>query len=260
MKRGQVVFLFKKIVAPLFFPLSICLQILLLGLLLLWFTRRQKTGKVLVTIGSILLALLSFSPVPNKILHRLEYKYPAVLNVQKTSGVNWIVVLGGGHTSDPKLPATSQISGTALTRLIEGIRLQRMLPGSKLVLSGGGAFDPVPESVIMARIAQSLGVKKQGLILESLSKDTKDEARLIKDIVGNDKFFLVTSASHMPRSMAIFKKGGMHPIPAPTGHLVKEIRQVGPGLFFPSPWNLVKSQRAVYEYLGLVWAKIRGLI
>ena len=42
-------FLFKKIVAPFFFPLSICLEILFLGLFLLWFTRRQKTGKIIVS-------------------------------------------------------------------------------------------------------------------------------------------------------------------------------------------------------------------
>jgi len=36
---------------------------------------------------------------------------------------------------------------------------------------------------------------------ESESKDTKDEARLIKEMVGDDKFVLVTSASHMPRSV-----------------------------------------------------------
>jgi hypothetical protein len=37
-------FLFKKIVAPFFFPLSLCLEILLFGLFLLWFTSREKFG------------------------------------------------------------------------------------------------------------------------------------------------------------------------------------------------------------------------
>lgn len=214
----------------------------------------------MVSVGSILFLVLSFKPFPDMLLQRLEYKYPPVLSVKEISDANWVVVLGGGHTTDPKLPATGQISATALIRLVEGIRLHRLIPDSKLLLSGGGAFDPVPEAKTMAQIAQSLGINKQDLILESLSKDTKDEARLIKDIVGSKKFLLVTSASHMPRSMAIFMKEGLHPIPAPTGHLVKEIPCTGPSCFFPSPGNLEKAQCAVYEYMGFAWAKIRGLI
>jgi uncharacterized SAM-binding protein YcdF (DUF218 family) len=98
------------------------------------------------------------------------------------------------------------------------------------------------------------------VILESLSKDTKDEARLIKNIVGNDRFVLVTSASHMPRSMALFKKLGMQPIPAPTDYWVKERQGISPAMFFPSSNGLRKAERAFYEYLGLAWANLRGQI
>jgi uncharacterized SAM-binding protein YcdF (DUF218 family) len=96
--------------------------------------------------------------------------------------------------------------------------------------------------------------------LESSSKDTKDEARLIKDMVGNESFFLVTSASHMPRSVALFKKEGMNPIPAPTDHRIKERQRLSPGMFFPWAGNLIKAELAVHEYLGLGWAKIRNQI
>lgn len=129
--------------------------------------------------------------------------------------VKWIVVLGGGHTSDPNIPVTSQISDASLVRLIEGVRLHNKIPGSKLVLSGGKVFDAVAESETLEKIAMSIGVKQEDIILESRSKDTADQAQLIKPIVGNDDFILVTSAVHMPRSMAMFKKLGMHPIPPP---------------------------------------------
>ena len=253
-------FIFKKIVAPMFFPVSICLEFLLLGLILLWFSHRQKAGKIFVSIGSILLAALSFEAIPNMILQPLEYKYPPVLKVEETSNAKWVVVLGGGHVSDPKLPEISQISESSLVRLTEGIRLQRMLPGCKLILSGGATFDPAPNAEIMAKIALLLGINKQDLILESFSKDTKDEAELIKGLVGNEKFFLVTSAYHMPRSVALFKKKGMNPIPAPAGYGVKERQGLSPVIFFPWAKNLLKSEQAIHEYWGLAWAKIRGQI
>ncbi len=187
--------------------------------------------------------------------------------------VKWVVVLGGGHTSDPQLPVTNQLSDASTARLIEGIRLHNMLPESKLILSGGGfgpqisqitqilkTGDPVPNAKIMADVAEAIGVNKQDLVLESVSKDTKDEAILIQKIVGKDQFVLVTSASHMPRSMALFKKCGMHPIPAPTDYFVKKHQRVSPAMFFPSASDLYKTERAFHEYLGMVWAKLRGQI
>ena len=252
-------FLFKKIVGPSLLPVSVGLEVMLLGLFFLWFTRKQRTGKVVVTFGVGLFGLLSYSEFSNILLKPLEYQYTPVLDSGNIAGVKWVVVLGGGHTSDPKLPVTSQIEEGTLARLVEGIRLHKMVPGSKLILSGGGVFDPVPNAKIMADVALILGVDEHDIVLESESKDTKNEARIIKDMVGNERFVLVTSASHMPRSMALFRKQGMEPIPAPTGHWVKE-RQGGinPGMFFPGSEGLRKAERAVYEYLGLIWAKVTG--
>ena len=253
-------FLLKKIISPLFLPIPLCLEILLIGLVLLWFTRRQRAGKIIVSLGVILLATLSYDAIPNNLLRPLEYKYPPLLKLEGVHNIKWIVVLGGGHQSDPSIPSTSQLSDASIARLVEGIRLHKMLPGSKLILSGGGAFDPVPDAEILQDCALAIGVRKNNLILESVSKDTKDEARLIEEIVGNDSFVLVTSASHMPRSMALFEKRGMHPIPAPTEHLAKESQKISPGMFFPSADGLKKAERVFHEYLGLAWAKIRGQI
>jgi uncharacterized SAM-binding protein YcdF (DUF218 family) len=253
-------FLLKKIVGPLFFPLPLCLEILLIGLFLLWLTKKQRAGKIVVSIGTVLLAGLSFGLVSDALLRPLENKYPPQLEIDGISDVKWVVVLGGGHRSDPKVPVSSQISGGSLARLVEGIRLQRKLPQSKLILSGGGAFDPIPNANIMADVALAIGVDKEHLILEQSSKDTKDQAILIKELVGEDRFALVTSASHMPRSMALFRKQGMNPIPVPTDHRVKERQGSSPRIFFPNATDIGKAERALYEYLGLIWAKLRGQI
>ena len=255
-------FLFKKVVAPLFFPVSLCLEILILGLFLLFFTKKQKAGKVIMLIGVILFASLSYDPVSNRLLEPLEYQYPPLVVNETSSSVKWIVVLGGGHTSDPRLPVTSQISDESLVRLVEAIRLYKELPGCKLILSGGRCFDPVSEAEIMAGVARAIGVNEQDLVLETGSRDTKDQARRIQSVVGNDRFVLVTSASHMPRSVALFRKLKMDPIPAPAGHRVKQ-RQgdgISPHDFYPDPGALVKAQRAIYEYLGIAWARLRNQI
>jgi uncharacterized SAM-binding protein YcdF (DUF218 family) len=255
-------FLFRKIVGPFFFPLSLCLEILIIGLVLLWFTKKKRAGKIVVSSGVVLLLLFSYRPLPEMLLQPLEYSFPPLSEPRDIPQARWIVVLGAGHTYGPRLPANSQLSGAAVFRLVEGIRIHKSLPGSKLILSGGTLWGPVSEAKIMADVALALGVGRQNLILESVSKDTEDEAQLIQKIVGNNLFVLVSSASHMPRSMALFKKLGMQPIPAPTDYGVKERegQEVVPYTFFPRVDELEKAQTAVYEYLGLAWAKLRGRI
>ena len=163
---------------------------------------KQKAGKIIVSIGVGLTIIFSYGTIQDILLRSLENKYPSLIISQEVDDVKWVVVLGGGHTSDPELPVTDQISKTSLSRLVEGIRIHRNLPGSKLILSGGGGFDPVPNARKMADVASILGISNSDMVLEPNSKDTKDEAVLIQKIVKNEKFILVTSASHMPRSMA----------------------------------------------------------
>jgi uncharacterized SAM-binding protein YcdF (DUF218 family) len=261
-------FLFKKIVGPLFSLLPLLLGIMILGLIFLWFTRRHRTGKIMVTIGAFLLLLLSYGPIPGILLRPLERKYspiiPAVINKSGPqnifSEIKYIVVLGGGHTSDPDIPVASQLSSSSLIRLVEGIRLHRELPGTKLILSGGRGFGPIPEAETLSQVAQALGVIPQEMIVEKVSQDTEAQARIIKEIVGQDKFILVTSASHLPRALVLFKKQKMEPVPCPVGHLIKKSPAVTPGISFPSVYNLGESEVALHEYLGIGWARLRGLI
>ena len=253
-------FMIKKIVAPLFMPLSLCLELLLVGLFLLWFTRKQKLGKIIVSLGIILLMIFSYGIFSDILLKSLECKYPALNDINKYSDVKWVVVLGGGHISDPKLPANDQLSSSSLARIVEGIRIHKKLKNSKLILSGGRVFDSVPEAYTMAKAAVSLGVDARDLIQEPMSKDTKDQSMHIKKIVEGERFILVTSARHMPRSIALFRKLGSQPIPAPTDHYLKGQNEISLNSFFPGAGGFVKLESTFHEYLGLAWAKIRGQI
>jgi uncharacterized SAM-binding protein YcdF (DUF218 family) len=112
----------------------------------------------------------------------------------------------------------------------------------------------------MADVADFLGVDRGDMILESGSNDTEDQARLIRPIVGDLPLVLVTSAVHMRRSLALFRKQGMNPIPAPAGGTKDREPVVTPEWFFPSVDALKEVTAAVHEYLGLVWAKLMGRI
>jgi uncharacterized SAM-binding protein YcdF (DUF218 family) len=258
-------FLLKKFISPLLLPVPFCSMLLIFGLITLWFTRRQKAGKLLVSTGALLLILLGYGVSTRWLLMPLERQYSPILAAnsvtsQDAQPVKWIVVLGGGGVYSSQLPSPSQLSSASLTRLIEGIRLHRQIPGSKLILSEGNIFDSGPVAEIMGTVAQDLGVGKDDLVLETQSQDTEAQAVLISPLVGTDRFFLVTSASHMPRSMGLFRKQGMNPIAAPTDFESLSSESWVPSTLYPSAGGLRKAELAVHEYLGLAWAKLRGKI
>lgn len=271
-------FLLKKIVAPFLLPLPVSVFLLLIGLVFLWFTRRQRTGKVLVTIAFIVLVLFSSVGVSDVLIRPLEQKYSPVTNFEASKDIKWIVVLGGGSTATPGLPLSTYLSAASLFRLSEGVFIHNRLPDTKLILTGMSRFDGMtPMAEVMGEVAKEWGVESENIILEIKATDTKDHPIYVKEIVGKDRFILVTSASHMPRAMALFKKYGMDPVPAPTDYMVTPVKSVALslrefngvkkregelrlGMFFPSAGSLEKVGRAIHEYLGMLWGKLRGQI
>lgn len=259
-----MIFALKKAIAPFFMPLPMITLVLVIGLLLLWLTRRKTAGKIIITLGVVLLYGVSTNLIPDILIRPLENRYPP-LRVHGAStallqNIAYIVVLGGGHVYNPKLPLTGQIGGEELARLVEGIGLHRHLPDSRLVLTGSAVDDPVPEAEMMAGVAEFLGVAPDEMILDVRSEDTKDEAVDVRRIVGEKPFILVTSAEHMPRAMALFYRQGMQPIPAPTVYQVKtppDRQQFSP---VPKARNIDVTDHAIHEYLGILWAWLRGQI
>jgi uncharacterized SAM-binding protein YcdF (DUF218 family) len=248
-------FLMKKIVSRMLFPLPLSLEFIFVGLFLLWFTRRQRSGKVLVTCGAVLLLGLSNVFVSNDLLRPLEHRYPPLATAPSGAAlpaVGYIVVLGGWGDHDPDVPMTSHIAPDQMVRLIEGVRLHREIPGSKLILSGDQ-----DSAEGMAKMGEALGVSENDILTLSEPRDTEEESQQVAPIVGSQRFILVTSASHIPRAMGLFRKRGMQPIAAPTDYLTPR-HQLEPDDLFPDGYKLFKSQIAFYECLGLAWETLRG--
>jgi len=260
-------FVFKKIFSRFLFPVPLCLEILFVGLLLLWFTRKQKAGKVVVTLAGVLLLLFGTRPFSGFLLTPLESRFPPLFltpGAPVSPGlreVKFIVVLGSGSMHDATLPVAVQLDDGSIARLVEGVRVSKVLSGCKLVLSGGPELGGVSSiAQTMAQLAQDLGVGRQDMILEAQSRDTEDEARLVAPIVKEQPFILVTEASHLPRAMALFRKLGAHPIADPVSFRTPRGQIRAPYEVLPDAGDLINSERAVYEYLGLAWEKMRGKI
>lgn len=237
-------------------PLPLGVALIILGLFFLYKNRLTK-AKFTLTISVVWLFLISYSPVPDLLLYKLESKVPTLHTAP--ADIQYIYVLGGGHHTDKDQPITSQVVDTSVVRLSEGIRHYRQLQGkAKIIVSGyHGLYDPTEHAMMQKRLAIALGIDENDMILHLGTKDTQEEAQAGKKLLGSKPFILVTSASHMTRALKFFKKEGLHPIPAPTNHLGNK-KYLNYTDFF-SATALKKSHILFHEYLGLLWQKIKGV-
>lgn len=249
-------FTLKKIAGGILLPLPLLLLTMAVGILLLWFTRWQKSGKIIISAGWVILFALSLQPVADGLLRPLENRYPTR---NQAADVDYIVVLGGGYTWNPAWAPSSNLIGNSLPRITEAVRQWRMHPGAKMIFTGGPALsNPVSNAQVAATVAASLGVPQADIILLDRPRDTDDEAQEVKKIVGQRPFLLVTSANHMPRAMAFFHHRGLSPLATPANQMAIDSPLNWWEKALPSPLWLSHSERAVYEGLGGLWQKING--
>jgi uncharacterized SAM-binding protein YcdF (DUF218 family) len=241
---------------PFFEPLPVSLALLIAGLGLL-IVKRRKTAMVCIGIGIGILLVFGYGVFTKPVLYSLERSYAPLIVEQMTPKVRdqirHVVVLGSGHVSDPDLPKTAQIGGSSLYRLVEGVRLYRLLPGSKLVITGGVIPDPVTNARVVSDVAEQIGIPVQDTIVEERPPDTVEEARLLQGLLGSTPFVLVTSAAHMKRAVRVFQAFGMQPVPAPTDFIIKNRPGGAIESWLPNCGNLWISQRVIYEWLGEKW-------
>lgn len=246
-------FVFKKIVSAFLLPIPLGLFLLLVAFIYLMFNSYKK-AKIFLFLGLCWFALFSFQPFSIALLSPLENSYKALLETPK---VNYILVLGSGHKTNESLSITSQVKMVAINRLVEGIRHYKNLENAKLIVSGYSSTDENSHAFMLEKFAISLGVKQEDIIRLDTTKDTKEEAIEAKKIVGDEALILVTSASHMKRSVLLFQKEGLHVIASSTNHLAYEDDSYS--AYF-SAKNIRNCETAIHEYLGLVYSWLKNEI
>lgn len=251
-----MLFILKKFIGGLLLPLPFLLLSMGLALALLWFTRWQRTAKGLLTASWLVLFLISLQPVADWMLKPLEDTYSTR---QQGDNVKYIVVLGGGYTWNPQWAPSSNLINNSLSRLTEAIRLKNLNPGAKLIFTGARAMtNNVSTAEVGARVAESLGISRDEIITLDSPKDTEEEAQAVAQLIGQQPFILVTSASHLPRAMTFFTRAGLHPLPAPANQLAITSPLNPWERIIPSPVWLLHSDRVGYETLGRAWQWLKG--
>jgi len=264
-----MLFWLKKTIGYWLMPLPFCMALMVAGLLLLRSTRWPRAGRRLLIAGVLLLVVFSNKQVGKALLRPLENQYAPIPDFvdgaplpPRLAECQAIVVLGGGHADQGGLSAVGQLSSSSLARLTEAVRLARARAYIPVFVSGP-AMGPGgrTHATVLAVAAASLGVDPKRIIQIDVARDTDDEVRVVKELIGPKiPFALVTSAWHMPRAMGLMKKAGLKPLPCPADFLSR-----GNGELHLTDWmcdvsGLQQSTWGIYERLGTTWAKMQGKI
>lgn len=174
-----------------------------------------------------------------------------------------IVVLGGGIDElKAGSLALAYPSEPSSLRVLEGARVFRLLGGLPLVISSGGmpvAGQQTAEGNIMAEALISLHVPRERIVVENVSRTTHEQAvnvtRLLKSR-GIDRFVLITSPTHMLRSVAVFRAQHADVVPSVAAQF--RDRSWNPPFFFPNGDSFHVSRHAVYDYAAVAYYWARG--
>jgi uncharacterized SAM-binding protein YcdF (DUF218 family) len=211
-------FIIDKVLTMLLLPTALMVECALLGLLL----SRWLIGRALLIVAIGALTACLILPVNSWAIRPLEDRFPAVMTPPER--VDGIVVLGGAIDD-----LTSRDRGTptltaAANRMTTFVILAKRYPGAKLVFTGGsGAIEQgVSNEAEYARILlEQLGLPPDRVVFETTSRTTWENAVNTYALVKpqpSESWILLTSASHMPRAVGVFRKLGWTVLPWPVGY------------------------------------------
>jgi uncharacterized SAM-binding protein YcdF (DUF218 family) len=263
-RTGQEVFLFfalSKTLGVMLLPTNFLIGLGLVGAVLL-FTRFASRGRMLVTASIVLLAICGFSPLGSLLLYPLEQRFPPWDDAR--GAPDGIVVLGG--SIDPDLSAAHGVTvfKGSVDRIVATAALAHRYPNARIVFSGGSANlvsdDSAKEADYAVSVFEKLGIARNRLTVERRSRNTQENAEFSKALVSpkvGERWLLVTSAYHMPRSVGVFRKAGfaVEPYPADwrTGGRMDRL-----GFSTFASEGLDHTDSALREWIGLAAYRISG--
>ena len=248
-------FYLSKIFSFLVSPFSWIVFFLLLGI----FAKDVKRKKRSLITSVLLLLFFSNTFILDEFLRAWEIEV-VKYNEEKPHDIG--IVLGGGVTYDAISRRVKY--GNNMQRYTDAIDLyKRGIIKKILVTSGSGSmvYDWKEADWIQKMYVQ-FGVAEEDVWVESLSRNTYENAQLSKQMLDSLNFkgsvYLITSATHMRRSLACFRKAGIKADPYSVNKMTGKRLFYPDHLFLPNAYALVKWDNLIHEWIGCVAYKVTG--
>ncbi len=250
-------FIASKILGYLVFPLTLAL----LALLAFWARnrRRERPRWGLFCLGIAILWLCAMPWGADLLLRPLEGPY---MDTPVPTHADVIVVLGGALDLANSRPGKLEYQ-QASDRFMYAVLLAQQLPQAKVVFAGGTASltdKTKTEASLLKDEAVRFGIAPERILVDDQSRNTHEnavEAKRITAATGGTSVVVMTSAFHMRRSLACFRKVGVEAIPYAVD-LRSHWGQPDPFGWVPQSDRLADATSAVREYVGLVVYRLKG--
>ena len=250
-------FILSKILAFLFTPI-----VWVLGLFIFsFFTKNDKRRKRSLLASLFLLIFFTNTAIYNCFMHAWEV--PAVKDADIHETYDAGIVLGGVINYDPSLDKIQFLQSS--DRLMHAIDLYKKGILKNIVFVGGSGSLLHPEfqeAVHVKKYLITLGIPDSNIIIESVSKNTHENAMNINPILekqfSKGKFLLITSAFHMRRSLGCFKVAGINVVPYSTDRMSGPWRWDIDFLIIPHAEVMESWDVLLHEWLGEIMYKIAG--
>jgi uncharacterized SAM-binding protein YcdF (DUF218 family) len=242
-------------------PVNLAIILLLAGLLLAML-RWRRTAYGLFGAAALGLVLCVWTSFGALLVTPLEDRFPRPPLPEKVAG---IVVLGGGFEGGINLVRGGYELNSGGDRYVEAAALARRYPEARIVISGGtGALllEGEDDASTAVRLFEALGIPRDRLVLEGKSRNTYENAVFTKELVTpapGETWLLVTSAFHMPRSMALFREADFPVTAWPVDY--RTTGREGIAFFVDNPVDSLQTATlGIREWIGLIAYWLTGRI
>jgi len=252
-------FVLSKTIGIMLLPVNFLIGIGLIGAALVP-TRFAALGRRMMGAAAVLLAVIAFSPVGNLLIYSLEQRFPPWNPAH--GAPDGIIILGGSIDPDISLAHQTPVVRQAADRVIAAAELARKYPDARIVFTGGNAnlvANDAKEGDYAGELLERLGVARSRLTIERESRNTVENAEFSKKLVNpkpGERWLLVTSAYHMPRSIGLFRKAGFAVEPYPVDWRVGKLDELF--IINMAMDGLSRTDVAIREWLGLVAYRLNG--
>lgn len=253
-------FVISKLLFFLVQPLNWIVGLLLSGR----FLKKNKWKKYCTVAGLLLLVLLTNPLLINLFMNGWEYPETKQPQLQKPFEAG---ILLGGYSNFKTIAKEQVTFNFHGNRLITAYQLYKRGIIKKIILSGGSGNllnEEASEAAAIKPYLISLGVPDSDIIVEEKSRNTRENAIFSKKKLDafpeNSKYLLITSAFHMKRAYACFRKANIAVTPYPTGYLSEKLTWAPESIFVPDEMAIYKWQILIKEWIGYLAYMIQGYV
>lgn len=234
-------------------PFSLFIYLFVISFFLL-ILKKYRISKIVFFFSLLYILFISIFPIGKIAFYVLEKEFYEKIIYPKD--IHGILILGGAIDPFLSNKHNSVEFNESAERMIESIYLINKYKKAKIIFSGGSGYLNKP-SLDHAKIAKifykNMNIDISRIHFENKSRNTFENiifSKKFADPVNNKNWLLITSASHMRRSLLISEKINWKLFPYAVDFKQSKDTSFYPSLSFFSNFN--SFQRASHEWLGLI--------